>query len=77
MDEPVPEQDRVAWAVAAHRALIKTIGPGAPAMITGAYPEGARRPANRIALHMLGAGVPAQETTAQLAHHDPGGPGSR
>jgi len=26
--------DRVAWAVAAHRALIKTIGPGAPAMIT-------------------------------------------
>jgi CRISPR-associated protein Csb2 len=60
MDEPVPEQDRVAWAVAAHRALIKTIGPGAPAMITGAYPEGARRPANRIALHMLGARIPAQ-----------------
>ncbi len=60
MDGPVPEQDRVAWAVAAHRALIKMIGFGAPAMITGAYPEGARRSANRIALHMLGSGMPAQ-----------------
>lgn len=61
MDHPVPEQDRVAWAVAAHRALIKTIGLGAPAIITGAYPAGARRPANRIALHMLGSGMSARE----------------
>ncbi len=66
MDGPVPEQDRVAWAVAAHRALIKMIGPGAPAMITGAYPEGARRPANRIALHMLGSGMPAQVNRPSL-----------
>ncbi len=66
MDGPVPERDRVAWAVAAHRALIKMIGPGAPAMITGAYPEGARRPANRIALHMLGPGMPTQACRPSL-----------
>ena len=66
MDGPVPEQDRVAWAVAAHRALIKMIGLGAPAMITGAYPEGTRRPANRIALHLLGSGSPASEPEPSL-----------
>jgi CRISPR-associated protein Csb2 len=66
MDGPVPEQDRVAWAVAAHRALIKMIGLGAPAMITGAYSHGARRPANRIALHLLDAGMPAQERRPSL-----------
>jgi len=60
MDRPVPEQDRVAWAVAAHRALIRLIGAGAPALITGAYPEGVRRPANRIALHLLDAGTAPQ-----------------
>lgn len=57
--ETVPERDRVAWAVAVHRALIKMIGFGAPAVITGTYAEGARRPANRIALHLLGRDLPA------------------
>ncbi len=76
MDCPVPEYDRVAWAVAAHRALIKMIGPGAPAMITGAYPDGARRPANRIALHILGSGMPGRESRPSLLimipqHPDP------
>jgi CRISPR-associated protein Csb2 len=60
MDVPVPAQDRVAWAVAAHRALISMIGPGAPALITGAYPAGTRRPANRIALHLLDADTAPQ-----------------
>jgi CRISPR-associated protein Csb2 len=36
------------------------IGAGAPALITGAYPEGVRRPANRIALHLLDAGMAPQ-----------------
>jgi CRISPR-associated protein Csb2 len=58
--EAVPVKDRVRWAVAAHRALIKALGFGAPAMITGAYPEGARRPANRIALHFLDETMPAR-----------------
>jgi CRISPR-associated protein Csb2 len=60
MDAPVSVPDRVSWAVAAHRALIKTVGDGAPTMITGTYPMGVRRPANRIALHMLDAGAHAE-----------------
>jgi CRISPR-associated protein Csb2 len=56
--DPIPELDRVAWAVAAHRALIRLLGPGAPAMITGAYPDGIPRPANRVALHLLDPGMP-------------------
>lgn len=63
MNEAVPEKNRVAWAVAVHRALIKMIGFGAPSMITGAYAEGAPRPANRIALHLVGPDLPA--TTPQ------------
>ncbi|MGH3263160.1 MAG: type I-G CRISPR-associated protein Csb2, partial [Trebonia sp.] len=66
MDAPVSERHRVAWAVAAHRALIKVIGLGAPAMITGAYPDGARRPANRIALHLVGREAPAPVTSPSL-----------
>jgi len=57
MSEAIPEQRRVAWAVAAHRAMVRALGYGAPAMITGAYPEGVGRPANRIALHFLNPGL--------------------
>ena len=61
VDAPVPEKARVAWAVAAHRALIEnSSGTARPAMITGAYAAGVRRPANRIALHMLDAGTGAE-----------------
>lgn len=66
-DRPVPERDRVAWAVAAHKALIELIGFGAPPMITGAYQPGAARPANRIALHFLGPGMPREDRTPALA----------
>lgn len=55
LSAPIPEAERVAWAVAMHRGLIRSIGDGAPAMITGAYPAEVRRPANRIALHLLDA----------------------
>jgi CRISPR-associated protein Csb2 len=51
----IPERDRIGWAVAAHRALIKIIGFGAPPVITGAYPAGTRRPANRLAIHLIDA----------------------
>ena len=50
---PVPERDKVRWAVAAHRALIRSAGDGAPPLLTGVYPPGVARPANRIALHLL------------------------
>jgi len=49
----VRERDRVAWAVAAHRALIKVLDRDAPPLLTGAYPVPEDRPANRVALHLL------------------------
>lgn len=53
-----PEQ-RVGWAVAAHRALVRLIGYGAPALVTGAYPAGTARPENRLAIQVLGPETPA------------------
>jgi CRISPR-associated protein Csb2 len=67
IDKPLPERDRVAWAVSAHKALIDLIGFGAPPMITGAYLPGTARPANRIALHFLGPGMPREDRTPALA----------
>lgn len=55
LSRAVPEPYRVAWAVAAHRALVRAIGDGAPPLVTGAYPPGSARPANRLALHLLDA----------------------
>jgi CRISPR-associated protein Csb2 len=67
MDTVISERDRVAWAVAVHRALIRLIGFGAPPMITGAYPDGVSRPANRIALHLLGPEMPLPDPGPGLA----------
>jgi len=58
LDRPIAERLKVRWAVAAHRALIATIGDGAPPLVTGSYPPGTARPANRVALHILDAGHP-------------------
>lgn len=58
LDAPVPEGQRVRWAVAAHRALIAAIGDGAPPLVTGVYPPAVSRPANRLALHFLDARLP-------------------
>ena len=55
---PIDEWCRVRWAVAAHRALVKFIGYGAPPLITGAYPAGVPRPANRLALQLLSPDMP-------------------
>ena len=48
-----PAHERVRWSVAVHRALISLVGDGAPSVLTGAYDEAARRPANRIAVHVV------------------------
>jgi CRISPR-associated protein Csb2 len=53
LDRRIAERDRVRWAVAAHKALIKHLDRASPPLLTGAYPEGLRRPANRVALHLL------------------------
>ncbi len=55
----VPERDRVRLAVAAHRALIEAIDEGVPPLVTGAYLEGARKPANRLAIQVLDQDMPA------------------
>ena len=65
LKEPVEERHRLRWAVAAHRALVKLIGYGAPPLVTGAYPAGAPRPANRLALHLLGPGMPCEAAAGQ------------
>jgi CRISPR-associated protein Csb2 len=59
LDRRIPERDKVRWAVAAHRALIRSVGDGAPPLLTGAYPPGVACPTNRLALHFLDAGRPA------------------
>lgn len=51
---------RVDWCVGFHKAIISRIGDGAPATVTGRYPEGAVVPANRLAIHYLPASVLAQ-----------------
>lgn len=67
LDRPVATRDRVRCAVAAHRALIRLLDRSSPAVLTGAYPDGVRRPPNRIALHLL---------TAEMPVRLPGGAGS-
>ncbi|MCT2587564.1 type I-G CRISPR-associated protein Csb2 [Actinophytocola gossypii] len=58
LETAVPARDRVRWAVAAHRALIRVLDQDAPPVLTGVYPAGARRPPNRVALHLLDASMP-------------------
>jgi CRISPR-associated protein Csb2 len=59
LSQAVLGPDRVRLAVAVHKALVKALDFGAPPMITGAYPDGVRPPANRVALHFLDEGTPA------------------
>lgn len=57
LDAEIPPSWRVRWAVQAHRALVSLVGSGAPAILTGTYPEGSPRPPNRVAIHLLGREV--------------------
>lgn len=52
-DVRLRERDKVRWALAAHRALIRILDRSSPPVLTGAYPDAARRPPNRVALHLL------------------------
>ncbi|SFU16287.1 type I-U CRISPR-associated protein Csb2 [Arthrobacter sp. ov118] len=51
----VCEEERVGWCVAAHRALISIRGDDVPLLLTGAYADGVRRPANRVAIQLVDA----------------------
>ena len=55
----IPDEHLVQVCVAMHRALASRLGRDASPLITGRYPQGASRPANRIALHLLPADAPA------------------
>jgi CRISPR-associated protein Csb2 len=57
----LPPASRVMWCTALHRALVGRIGFGAPPMVTGHYPKGVSRPANRLAIQYLPARL--------VAHH--------
>lgn len=45
---PIGPHERVRWAVALHRAMVSRLGDDAPPLVTGRYPEGQKRPANRV-----------------------------
>lgn len=55
---PPMATDRVAWAVALHRALAKVLSPDAPPLLTGRYQPGAPIPANRLAIQLIGKDDP-------------------
>lgn len=49
----LPWDERVRCAVTFHRALVSRLGDDAPPLVTGNYPDGLPRPANRIAIHYV------------------------
>jgi CRISPR-associated protein Csb2 len=64
----VPDEDRVAVAVALHRALIAAIGQECPPVVTGRYRSGEQPPQNRVALHYLPPGLPLRQGRQDRAH---------
>ncbi|WP_286956081.1 type I-G CRISPR-associated protein Csb2 [Brevibacterium sp. UBA7493] len=65
----IPEHERVDWCVSLHRGLAKRIAGPAPALITGRYPEGFPKPANRLAIQYL-------DPTLMAATASPGAAGA-
>jgi CRISPR-associated protein Csb2 len=60
LDVVVPIHDRVRLAVTVHKALVEAVGSfgaGVPPLVTGSYPEGVSRPANRLAIQVLDASM--------------------
>lgn len=64
----VKPKDRVAMAVALHRALISVVGQDCPAVITGRYRSGDTPPSNRVALHYLPADAPIADGNVNQPH---------
>lgn len=50
---PPPVTEYVGWAVALHRALVRTMHPHVPPLVSGHYPPGDLLPANRLAIHVV------------------------
>lgn len=64
VDRPVPVSDRVRWAVTFHRALVAFLGNDAPSVVTGRYPQGKKRPANRVAIQYVSGPTMREELRA-------------
>lgn len=60
----IPSEERVRWCVAFHRLLAHRLGDDAPAVVTGAYQPGVPKPANRVAIQYLPAGLPTRTQSA-------------
>lgn len=60
--------EAVRWSVAFHRALATTLGDSAPPLVTGIYPQGARQPANRVAIHVLPPNASAGPSLTSAAY---------
>lgn len=54
---PPSAEEHVEWAVATHRAIVQRLGGDAPPLITGRYLPGVPRPANRVSVQVLDAGM--------------------
>lgn len=59
VDVGIAPQDRLAWSVALHRALVARIGDGAPPLVTGKYAPGVARPVNRLAVQFVPSSIAA------------------
>lgn len=71
-DRRIDPIERVRWAVAVHRALIRLTPGPMPPLVTGTYREGSHRPVNRLAVHWIDPTLPllsppAAETRSLLA----------
>ena len=53
---PITERTAVKWCATLRSALLSHLGDEAPPVVTGQYPDGTQKPANRLALQYLPAG---------------------
>lgn len=51
LDRPIATHESVRFCAALHRTLSKLLGHESLPLLTGTYPDGAPRPANRVAIH--------------------------
>lgn len=56
LDAPIQRTDAVRFCSALHKTLVHLLGVNQFPLLTGTYPDGADRPANRVALHYLPSG---------------------
>ncbi|MGB3708224.1 type I-G CRISPR-associated protein Csb2 [Gordonia sp. (in: high G+C Gram-positive bacteria)] len=66
INREIPMEQRVAWSVAMHRALVAALDNDATPMVTGRYDKSAVPPANRIGIQVLSNEMIAMTTRAGI-----------